>query len=140
MISLLFHELEAKPRTSTNNKLGYHMNAPAQDITCLFPKGLQQSILLLWNIQALASGCVHLSKPSLYNKQPASLLSLFLGPQCDSVVGILKIFKTRSLIMQAVRLVKLLTNSQIFFISMTTSPYKMLQRVLHILSGIQISS
>ena len=43
MISLLLHESEVKPRTSVNNKISYKCTWV---ITCLFPKGLQQSMLL----------------------------------------------------------------------------------------------
>ena len=43
-ISLLLHESEAKPRMNNNDILQVQW-----DITCLYPKGLSQSALLLWN-------------------------------------------------------------------------------------------
>ena len=45
-ISLLLHESEAKLRTSVNNN---DILRVQWDITCLYPKGLSQSVLLLWN-------------------------------------------------------------------------------------------
>ena len=45
-ILLLLHEFEAKPRMSVNNN---DILQVQWDITCLYPKGLSQSVLLLWN-------------------------------------------------------------------------------------------
>ena len=45
-ISLLLHESEVKPRMSVNNN---DILRVQWDITCLYPKGLSQSVLLLWN-------------------------------------------------------------------------------------------
>ena len=67
MISLLLHESEAKPRTSVKTRILYECT---WDITGLFPKRLYQSMPASFvKQQAMASGYIHLSKLSLYNKQ-----------------------------------------------------------------------
>ena len=45
-ISLLLQESEAKPRMNVNNN---DILRVQWDITCLYPKGLSQSVLRLWN-------------------------------------------------------------------------------------------
>ena len=66
MISLLLHKSEAKLRTSVNNKdiirmhLGYNWLISQKTVP------INASLV---KQQAMASGYVHLSKLSLYNKQ-----------------------------------------------------------------------